>query len=85
MLRSSQEVVADMPVALEDSMPPPRYISETVMRRAMTKRRRKAISATTVRRMRFGQDEREGMPVMMHLGGARQVREESAAGALPCR
>jgi hypothetical protein len=62
--------MAAMLDALEDSMPPPRYISETVMRRAMTKRRRKAIRAATVRRMRFGQDEREGMPVMKHLGGA---------------
>jgi len=70
MLRSSQEDIAERPVALEDSIPPPRYISDTVIRRAMTKRRRKATSPAMERRMRFGQDEREGKPVMMHLGGA---------------
>ena len=42
MLRSSQEDTAERPVALEDSMPPPRYISRTtVMRSAMTKRSKK--------------------------------------------
>jgi hypothetical protein len=33
----------------------------------MTKRSKKATSAAMVRRTRFGQDERDGMPVMVHL------------------
>jgi hypothetical protein len=68
MLRSSQEDMEDNPDALEDSIP--RYISVTVMRRAITKRSKKATNAMIVRRMRFGQDEREGEPVIVHLGGA---------------
>jgi hypothetical protein len=69
MLRSSQDG-ADRPIALEDSIPPPLYISDTVMRRAITKRSRKETNPAMTRKMRLGQDEREGVPVMMHLGGA---------------
>jgi hypothetical protein len=55
-------------VALELSTP--LLISDTVMRRAMTKRSKKETSATMVRRMRFGQDGRVAVAVIVHLGGA---------------
>jgi hypothetical protein len=73
MLRSSQggtEVKEDMGTREEDSEPPPSYIWRTMMCTATMKTSMRTKRPAMERRIRFGQDGRVAVAVIVHLGGA---------------